>query len=157
MNVVAVELRGISKAFLTGTSRVVANEDVNLVAKQGSIHAIVGENGAGKSTAMKILFGMQSPDSGEVIVGGRSVRWANPTEAMAGGIGMVHQHFMLAGPYTVLENVVLGCEGASAFSRLHSSAQRPGFASSASGTRCPSIRTRSSRIFRSASSSGSRF
>ena len=115
MNTVAVELRGISKAFVTGTSRVVANEDVNLAAKQGSIHAIVGENGAGKSTAMKILFGMQSPDSGEVLVGGRSVRWANPTEAMAGGIGMVHQHFMLAGPYTVLENVVLGCEGASAF------------------------------------------
>jgi simple sugar transport system ATP-binding protein len=111
----AVELRGISKVFVSGTSRVVANEDVSLVARRGSIHAIVGENGAGKSTVMKILFGMQQPDSGEIVVGGKSVRWRNPTEAMAGGIGMVHQHFMLAGPYTVLENVVLGCEGASAF------------------------------------------
>ncbi|NDD90988.1 ABC transporter ATP-binding protein [bacterium] len=114
----AVELRKITKAFGSGESRVFANTDVNLSVRKGSIHAIVGENGAGKSTAMKILFGMQLADSGELHVFGKSVRWRNPTEAMASGIGMVHQHFMLAGPHTVLENIVLGCEKSSAFGIL---------------------------------------
>ncbi len=115
---VAVELRGVSKVFGSGSSQVVANEEVNLVARRGSIHAIVGENGAGKSTAMKIVFGMQSADSGELRLFGEPVCWKSPTEAMRAGVGMVHQHFMLSGPDTVLENVVLGCEGAGAFSSI---------------------------------------
>lgn len=114
----SVELRGISKIFGQGSSRVIANQDVSIVARPGSIHAIVGENGAGKSTAMKILFGMISPDSGELYVSGNRVHWKNPTEAMKQGIGMVHQHFMLAGPYTVLENVVLGQELARPLGRI---------------------------------------
>ncbi|MEN9722525.1 MAG: hypothetical protein RJB38_511 [Pseudomonadota bacterium] len=107
----AIELLRISKSFGSGDSQVIANADVSIVARVGSIHAIVGENGAGKSTAMKVLFGMQTPDAGEIRVRGKVHTWRNPTEAMGAGIGMVHQHFMLSGPDTVLENVVLGCEG----------------------------------------------
>jgi ABC-type uncharacterized transport system ATPase subunit len=107
----AVELRGISKRF----GSLQANADISLRAARGSIHAIVGENGAGKSTAMKMLYGIYRPDSGEILVngqawGGRSHQWKSPSDAIGCGIGMVHQHFMLAGPYTALENVVLGAE-----------------------------------------------
>jgi simple sugar transport system ATP-binding protein len=102
----AVELRGITKRF----PGVVANSDVSLVVRRGTIHAIVGENGAGKSTLMKILYGMQRPDSGEIVVDGRSVHFSSPQQAITAGIGMVHQHFMLADNLTVLENVVLGAE-----------------------------------------------
>lgn len=128
-----VEFLGISKAFISGGSRVVANDGVSFSARAGSIHAIVGENGAGKSTAMKMLFGMFAPDSGEILLSGKRVSWRNPTEAMNHGIGMVHQHFMLAGPYTVLENIVLGQEKtwlmgpidfSSAAERLNSLVQR---------------------------------
>jgi ABC-type uncharacterized transport system ATPase subunit len=109
----AIELRKITKAF----GNLVANADIQLQAARGSIHAIVGENGAGKSTAMKMLYGIYQPDAGEILVdgvawGGRSRRWTSPRHAIACGIGMVHQHFMLAGPYTALENVVLGAETA---------------------------------------------
>jgi ABC-type uncharacterized transport system ATPase subunit len=102
----AIELRGIAKRF----PGVVANDDVNLTVLRGEVHAIVGENGAGKSTLMKILYGMQRPDEGEVRVAGEPVDFRSPKDAIAAGIGMVHQHFMLAGNLTVLENVILGDE-----------------------------------------------
>jgi general nucleoside transport system ATP-binding protein len=102
----AVELHDITKRF----PGVLANHDVDLVVEPGQIHAIVGENGAGKSTLMKILYGMQQPDEGTISVDGNQVSFRSPTEAIAAGIGMVHQHFMLADNLTVLENVVLGAE-----------------------------------------------
>jgi len=101
-----VRLDGISKRF----PGVVANRDVHLSVAAGQVHAVVGENGAGKSTLMKILYGMQLPDEGTIAVDGRTVRFAHPGEAIAAGIGMVHQHFMLADNLTVLENVILGFE-----------------------------------------------
>ncbi|MEV0132036.1 ABC transporter ATP-binding protein [Dactylosporangium sp. NPDC050688] len=102
----AVELKGITKRF----PGVVANSDVNLTVRKGTIHAIVGENGAGKSTLMKILYGMQPPDEGEILIEGAPVRFSSPQGAIKVGIGMVHQHFMLADNFTVMENVVLGAE-----------------------------------------------
>ncbi len=103
---VAVELRNITKRF----PGVIANKDVSLKVERGTVHALVGENGAGKSTVMKILYGMQSPDSGEIQVNGQTVDFKNPNDAIAAGIGMVHQHFMLADNFTVLENIILGSE-----------------------------------------------
>jgi len=105
-----VELRGITKTF----PGVVANDDVNLAVLPAEIHAVVGENGAGKSTLMKILYGMLRPDGGTISVDGHAVRFRSPKDAIAAGIGMVHQHFMLAPNFTVLENVVLGSEPARA-------------------------------------------
>ncbi|MEO6571424.1 MAG: ABC transporter ATP-binding protein [Ilumatobacteraceae bacterium] len=102
----AIELVGITKRF----PGVVANDDVNLTVETGEIHAICGENGAGKSTLMKILYGMQSADEGRMIINGEEVHFTSPTDAIAAGIGMVHQHFMLAEQMTVLENVILGSE-----------------------------------------------
>jgi simple sugar transport system ATP-binding protein len=102
----AVELRGITKRF----PGVVANHDIVMAVRRGTIHAVIGENGAGKSTLMKILYGMYRPDEGEVHVEGRPVNFHSPQQAIAAGIGMVHQHFMLADNFTVLENVVLGAE-----------------------------------------------
>jgi ABC-type uncharacterized transport system ATPase subunit len=102
----AVELRGITKRF----PGVVANSDIHLIVERGTIHAIVGENGAGKSTLMKILYGMYRPDEGEILVDGASSGIHTPQQAIAAGIGMVHQHFMLADNLTVRENVVLGAE-----------------------------------------------
>ena len=89
----AIELTGITKRF----PGVVANDDVNLAVEAGEIHAICGENGAGKSTLMKILYGMQPPDAGTMRVDGAEVRFDSPSDAITAGIGMVHQHFMLAG------------------------------------------------------------
>ncbi|MEY2245577.1 ABC transporter ATP-binding protein [Streptomyces sp. BF23-18] len=102
----AVELAGITKRF----PGVVANHDIHLSVRKGTVHALVGENGAGKSTLMKILYGMQKPDEGTIAVDGEQVTFSSPGEAIARGIGMVHQHFMLADNLTVLENVVLGSE-----------------------------------------------
>jgi ABC-type uncharacterized transport system ATPase subunit len=99
-------LIGITKRF----PGVVANHDVSLRVAAGEVHAVVGENGAGKSTLMKILYGMQRPDEGSIRVAGREVHLRSPGDAIAAGIGMVHQHFMLADNLTVLENVVLGAE-----------------------------------------------
>ncbi len=103
---VVVELRHISKRF----PGVIANKDVSLKVQSGSVHALVGENGAGKSTVMKILYGMLKPDSGEIFVNGQQTNFKNPNEAITAGIGMVHQHFMLADNFTVLENIILGDE-----------------------------------------------
>src|SRR5215470_5155457 len=104
---IAVELRRITKRF----PGVVANSDVDITARRGTVHAIVGENGAGKSTLMNVLYGMLKPDEGTIRVDGRDVAFHSPADAIAAGIGMVHQHFMLADNLTVLENVVLGSEG----------------------------------------------
>ncbi|MGW7067712.1 ABC transporter ATP-binding protein [Streptomyces sp. NPDC054855] len=103
---VAVELTGITKRF----PGVVANHDIRLIVRKGTVHALVGENGAGKSTLMKILYGMQKPDEGTISVDGSQVTFSSPADAIARGIGMVHQHFMLADQLTVLENIVLGSE-----------------------------------------------
>ncbi len=102
----AVELHGIDKHF----PGVIANHDVDLRVKTGTIHAVVGENGAGKSTLMKTLYGMHQPDAGTITVNGVTQHFRSPSEAIAVGIGMVHQHFMLADNFTVLENIILGAE-----------------------------------------------
>ncbi|MDQ3158209.1 MAG: ABC transporter ATP-binding protein [Actinomycetota bacterium] len=103
---VVVRLRDIGKTF----PGVVANHDVNIDVTSGTVHAIVGENGAGKSTLMKILYGVQKPDSGTIEIHGKQVSLSSPADAIANGVGMVFQHFMLADNLTVLENVVLGAE-----------------------------------------------
>ena len=102
----AVELRGITKRF----PGVVANSDVHLSLHAGEVHAVVGENGAGKSTLMKTMYGMHQPDEGTILVDGVEHVLRSPSDAIALGIGMVHQHFMLADNLTVLENIVLGSE-----------------------------------------------
>ncbi|MCG8918946.1 ABC transporter ATP-binding protein [Actinokineospora sp. PR83] len=102
----AVELSGITKRF----PGVIANSDVNVTVRPGTVHALVGENGAGKSTLMKILYGMQQPDEGRILIDGVPTAFGSPADAIRAGIGMVHQHFMLADNLTVLENVVLGSE-----------------------------------------------
>jgi ABC-type uncharacterized transport system ATPase subunit len=102
----ALELRGITKRF----PGVVANHDIDITVQRGTVHALVGENGAGKSTLMKILYGMQRPDEGTITVDGEQVELHTPSDAIKLGIGMVHQHFMLADNLTVLENIVLGAE-----------------------------------------------
>jgi simple sugar transport system ATP-binding protein len=101
-----IELRDITKRF----GEVLANDRVSLAVKPGTIHAIVGENGAGKSTAMRIAYGFYSADSGDIVVDGQVRRLESPHDAIALGIGMVHQHFMLVEPMTVAENIVLGIE-----------------------------------------------
>ncbi len=102
----AIELIGITKRF----PGVIANDNINFTVQEGEIHAICGENGAGKSTLMKILYGMQPADEGVMRVNGEEVVFRSPTDAIEKGIGMVHQHSMLADYLTVLENVILGSE-----------------------------------------------
>ncbi len=102
----AIELIGINKSF----GAVHANRDINLAIAHGTIHGIVGENGAGKSTLMSILYGFYQADSGEIRVNGRPASIRSSNDAIAAGIGMVHQHFMLVDNFTVLENVILGAE-----------------------------------------------
>jgi ABC-type uncharacterized transport system ATPase subunit len=101
-----VKLVGIGKRF----PGVVANHDVEVTIRPATVHALVGENGAGKSTLMKILYGVQKPDAGQILVGGEPRIFKSPGDAIAVGIGMVFQHFMLADNLTALENVVLGAE-----------------------------------------------
>lgn len=103
-----LELRGITKRF----PGVLANDDVSLSAEPGEILALLGENGAGKTTLMNILYGLYSPDAGEVLVDGEPLRLSSTADAIAAGIGMVHQHFMLVPVFTVTENVILGMEPA---------------------------------------------
>jgi simple sugar transport system ATP-binding protein len=103
----AIELIAINKSFGT----VHANKDVNLRVERGTIHGIVGENGAGKSTLMSILYGFYEADSGEVHVNGKTISIRSPNDAIHAGIGMVHQHFMLVEPLSVVDNVMLGAEG----------------------------------------------
>jgi len=101
-----LELRDITKAF----PGVLANDHVNVDLMEGEIHCLLGENGAGKTTLMNILYGLYKPDSGEIIVRGNAADIAGPNDAIARGIGMVHQHFMLVPVMTVTENVMLGVE-----------------------------------------------
>src|ERR1044071_9131055 len=102
----AIELRGIDKSF----GAVPPNKNVDLTVAKGSIHGIIGENGAGKSTLMSILYGFYNADSGEIRVNGAPVAIRDSQAAIAAGIGMVHQHFMLVDNFTVLENIMLGAE-----------------------------------------------
>ena len=101
-----LELRGITKRF----PGVLANDSIDLTLNKGEIHALLGENGAGKSTLMNILYGLYDPDEGEIFVNGEEINVTSPRDAIASGIGMVHQHFMLIPVFTVTENVMLGDE-----------------------------------------------
>lgn len=101
-----LELRDITKRF----GSLVANDSINLTVESGQIHALLGENGAGKSTLMNVLFGLYTPEEGQILLDDQEVTFAGPGEAMAAGIGMVHQHFMLVPVFTVAENVILGHE-----------------------------------------------
>ena len=105
-----LELRDVTKRF----GAVLANDHLNITIESGTIHAVVGENGAGKSTAMRIAYGFYTADSGEIAVNGQVREIRAPRDAIALGIGMVHQHFMLVRPMTVTENIVLGAEPGSA-------------------------------------------
>ena len=100
-----VQMKGITKVYPNG---IAANQGVDFNVRRGEIHALMGENGAGKSTLMKMLFGLEQPTEGEIIVNGETVNLSSPTVAIAKGIGMVHQHFMLVPSLTVAENMVLG-------------------------------------------------
>jgi ABC-type uncharacterized transport system ATPase subunit len=101
-----LQLRDITKRF----GGVLANDHINITVEPGTIHAIVGENGAGKSTAMRVAYGFYTADSGEILINGQPRRIQRPIDAIALGIGMVHQHFMLVDTMTVAENIVLGAE-----------------------------------------------
>jgi simple sugar transport system ATP-binding protein len=107
---VKLELRGITKRF----GSFAANDHIDLVVEDSQIHALLGENGAGKSTLMNVLYGLYEPTEGEILVDGRPVTFRGPADAMAAGIGMVHQHFMLVPVFTVAENVALGAEATKA-------------------------------------------
>ena len=102
----SLELRGITKRFGT----LVANDRISLTVEEGEIHALLGENGAGKSTLMNVLYGLYQADEGDIVLDGEVQRFTGPGDAMAAGIGMVHQHFMLIPVFTVAENVMLGNE-----------------------------------------------
>ena len=110
-----LELRGITKRF----PGVVANDNVNLALNTGEVLSLIGENGAGKSTLMSVLYGMYRPDEGEILIDEVPQVFNSPGEAIAAGIGMVHQHFMLVPVFTVAENVVLGVEPTGALGKLH--------------------------------------
>lgn len=115
-----LELRNITKRF----GNVLANDHINIKVAPGTIHAIVGENGAGKSTAMRIAYGFYTADSGEILIDGAVREIRNPHDAIAQGVGMVHQHFMLVEPMTVAENIILGAETGGALSlNLNQAAQ----------------------------------
>ena len=109
-----LELRGITKRF----PGVVANDNVNLELNTGEVLSLIGENGAGKSTLMSVLYGMYKPDEGEILIDGAPLVFASPADAIAAGIGMVHQHFMLVPVFTVAENVVLGVEPTGSLGKL---------------------------------------
>lgn len=102
----ALQARGVTKRF----PGVLANDRIDLDLRPGEIHALLGENGAGKSTLMNILYGLYRPDEGAIYARGKEVRFSGPSDAIAAGIGMVHQHFMLVPPLTVTENIMLGGE-----------------------------------------------
>ncbi|CAN5673557.1 ABC transporter ATP-binding protein [soil metagenome] len=106
-----LELRNITKTF----GSVIANDDVSIKIEPGTIHAIVGENGAGKSTVMRIAYGFYNADAGEILVDGKTANIKSPQDAIWLGIGMVHQHFMLVDTMTVAENIILGAETGGAF------------------------------------------
>jgi simple sugar transport system ATP-binding protein len=112
---VRLELRGITKRF----GPLVANDHIDLTVEPGEIHCLLGENGAGKSTLMNVLYGLHHPDEGQLLIDGEPRTFHGPRDAIAAGIGMVHQHFMLVPVFTVTENVVLGDEQAGPLGWLH--------------------------------------
>ncbi len=101
-----LELRGITKRF----GDLVANDHIDITVEPGEVHALLGENGAGKSTLMNQLYGLLQPDEGEILVDGEAMVFRSPRDAIAAGIGMVHQHFMLVPVFTVADNIALGAE-----------------------------------------------
>src|SRR6476620_4693734 len=101
-----LELRGITKRF----GALTANDHIDLTIEPGEIHCLLGENGAGKSTLMNVLYGLYKAEEGEILLDDVVQHFAGPGDAMAAGIGMVHQHFMLIPVFTVAENVMLGNE-----------------------------------------------
>jgi general nucleoside transport system ATP-binding protein len=105
---VELELRGITKRY----GLLAANDGISLSVAPGQVHALLGENGAGKTTLMNVLYGLTQPDEGEILIDGKPVKFGSPRDAIAAGIGMVHQHFMLVPVFTVAENVTLGIEEA---------------------------------------------
>ena len=115
-----LELRGITKRF----GSLVANDNINITVESGEIHSLLGENGAGKSTLMNVLYGLYTADAGEILLDGKVQKFSGPGDAMAAGIGMVHQHFMLIPVFTVAENVVLGNEPANKLGALDLEAAR---------------------------------
>ena len=119
-----LELQGITKRF----GSLVANDHIGLSVAPGTIHALLGENGAGKSTLMNILYGLLQPDEGKILIDGKPVTIHSPQDALAQGIGMVHQHFMLVPVFTVAENVALGNE--------QTQAARAGWTAAGCGPRC---------------------
>jgi simple sugar transport system ATP-binding protein len=118
-----LELRGITKRF----GGVLANDHINITVEPGTIHALVGENGAGKSTAMRVAYGFYTADSGEILINGTPERIQRPLDAIARGIGMVHQHFMLVDTMTVTENIVLGAESLAGSEEAGSKEQDPAY------------------------------
>jgi len=102
----AIEMRSITKSF----PGVVANDKIDLIVEKGEIHGLLGENGAGKTVLMNILYGLYKPDDGKIVVDGKEVEIDSPRTALGLGIGMVHQHFMVVPSLTVVENIVLGRE-----------------------------------------------
>ncbi|MCB0198293.1 MAG: ATP-binding cassette domain-containing protein, partial [Anaerolineae bacterium] len=109
-----VDMKNITKRF----PGVLANDQANLTVEAGEIHALLGENGAGKSTLMNILYGLYQRDEGEIWVQGQQVEIRSPSDAIALGIGMIHQDFMLIPRFTVVENVVMGLDEAGSGPRL---------------------------------------
>src|SRR5689334_7173640 len=101
-----LEIKGLTKRFGSFT----ANDRIDLTVEPGEIHCLLGENGAGKSTLMNMLYGLLDPTEGEILLDGERVAFSSPGDAIAAGIGMVHQHFMLIPVFTVAENVMLGRE-----------------------------------------------
>ncbi|GAB3269230.1 ABC transporter ATP-binding protein [Arthrobacter pigmenti] len=115
VGVLKLELEGITKRF----GSLVANDHIDLVVEPGEIHSLLGENGAGKSTLMNVLYGLYDPTEGRILIDGKPVSFKGPGDAMAAGIGMVHQHFMLIPVFTVAENVALGNEATRAGGMLN--------------------------------------
>ncbi len=115
-----LELRGITKRF----GPLVANDQIDLTVAAGEIHCLLGENGAGKSTLMNVLYGLYQADAGEILLDGVAQQFTGPGDAMAAGIGMVHQHFMLIPVFSVAENVMLGHERTGFGGRLDLNAAR---------------------------------
>ena len=101
-----LELRGITKRY----GLLAANDGISLSVAPGQVHALLGENGAGKTTLMNVLYGLTQPDEGEILIDGEPAKFGSPRDAIAAGIGMVHQHFMLVPVFSVAENVTLGIE-----------------------------------------------
>lgn len=129
-----------------------ALEGVSVAFRRGEVHALVGENGAGKSTLMNQLYGMYTPTSGEILIGGEPTVIDSPKTAIAKGIGMVHQHFMLVQPFTITENIVLGMEPRNGI-KLDMKKARESVLEISKRYQLRSIRTRRSRTFPSECSS----